>query len=96
MRLIFYRYPKCFSFYFFASVKTLFSVAGGVLVGKISDVMHGRRACVIGAFMVVLVVLLLSFAWAIELIPPTALLAMLGLMGFLVRSKSIPSIPLLN
>merc|ERR1712066_955232 len=57
---------------------------GGVIVGFVSDLYDGRRACVIATFMVVLAPLLWVFAIYSDVMPPVLLLCLLGLMGILV------------
>jgi sugar phosphate permease len=57
---------------------------GGIIVGTVSDLYGGRRACVIVTFMFVLAPLLLLFAWYSAVLSAGLLLPMLGLMGILV------------
>jgi len=57
---------------------------GGVIVGWVSDLFGGRRACVIGVFMMLLAPLLWAFAIYSDVMPPALLLVLLGLMGILV------------
>lgn len=57
---------------------------GGIIVGTVSDLYGGRRACVIATFMCVLAPLLLLFAWYSSEFSADVLLPMLGLMGILV------------
>ena len=57
---------------------------GGIIVGTVSDMMGGRRACVIAAFMCVLAPLLVVFAECSSNLSAGVLLPMLGLMGILV------------
>jgi len=70
-------------------IAALYSVGmmpGGIIVGYVSDLFGGRRASVIGVFMLFLIVFLGLFAKFSESgnMNPTALLAMLGCMGILV------------
>jgi len=57
---------------------------GGVIVGTVSDLYGGRRACVIVTFMAFLVPLLFLFSQYASVMPAIALLVLLGLMGILV------------
>lgn len=63
---------------------------GGILVGLISDLYGGRRACVIATFTVTLVPLLLIFAehasadTPLSTLPTPLILVMLGIMGCLI------------
>jgi len=57
---------------------------GGVIVGWVSDLYDGRRACVIATFMLLLAPLLWVFAMFSDSMPPMLLLALLGVMGILV------------
>mmetsp|Transcript_34563 Transcript_34563/g.81568 ORF Transcript_34563/g.81568 Transcript_34563/m.81568 type:complete len:174 (-) Transcript_34563:106-627(-) len=57
---------------------------GGVIVGYVSDLYDGRRACVIATFMCLLMPLLWVFAVFSNTMPPVLLLVLLGLMGILV------------
>jgi hypothetical protein len=57
---------------------------GGVIVGFVSDLYDGRRACVIATFMCFLAPLLWFFAMYSDTMPPILLLHLLGLMGILV------------
>lgn len=57
---------------------------GGVIVGTVSDLMGGRRACVIAVFMGILVPLLFLFSQYASDMPAVALLVLLGFMGILV------------
>ena len=57
---------------------------GGVIVGVVSDLFGGRRACVIITFMGVLVPLLFLFSQYASVMPALALLVLLGFMGILV------------
>merc|ERR1719337_389806 len=68
-------------------VSSLYSVGmmpGGVIVGVVSDLYDGRRACVIATFMCILAPLLWMFAMYSDVMNPILLLVMLGLMGILV------------
>ena len=69
-----------------ASLYSVGMMPGGIIVGYVSDLFGGRRAVVIGTFMVTLVFFLAVFAKYSETdaLSPTALLAMLGCMGILV------------
>lgn len=60
------------------------SLSGGIIVGYVSDLYGGRRACVIATFMVILVPLLYVFAQSADSLPASLLLVMLGVMGILV------------
>ena len=57
---------------------------GGIIVGTVSDLYGGRRACVIATFMCILAPSLLLFAWYSSELSAAVLLPMLGLMGILV------------
>lgn len=57
---------------------------GGIIVGTVSDLYGGRRACVIATFMCILAPLLVVFSQYSSELPATTLLPMLGLMGILV------------
>jgi sugar phosphate permease len=65
-------------------------IPGGILVGLISDLFGGRRACVIATFTVTLVPFLLLFAEygtltaPLDTLPTAAILVMLVLMGCLI------------
>jgi OPA family glycerol-3-phosphate transporter-like MFS transporter 1/2 len=68
-------------------ISSLYSVGmmpGGVIVGWVSDLYDGRRACVIATFMLLLAPLLWVFAMFSDSMPPMLLLALLGVMGILV------------
>merc|ERR1712127_674117 len=68
-------------------VSSLYSVGmmpGGVIVGVVSDLYDGRRACVIATFMCILAPLLWMFAMYSDVMNPILLLFMLGVMGILV------------
>jgi sugar phosphate permease len=68
-------------------ISSLYSVGmmpGGVVVGWVSDLLDGRRACVIAIFMGCLAPLLYFFALYSDVMNPMLLLALLCLMGILV------------
>lgn len=68
-------------------ISSLYSVGmmpGGIVCGWVSDLYGGRRACVIATFMSILCPLLLLFAWYMDAMPVTLLLALLAFMGCLV------------
>merc|ERR1719375_326318 len=68
-------------------ISSLYSVGmmpGGVIVGFVSDLYDGHRACVIAVFMLLLAPLLWVFALYSDVMNPVLLLALLGLMGILV------------
>jgi sugar phosphate permease len=68
-------------------ISSLYSVGmmpGGVIVGFVSDLYDGRRACVIATFMCLLAPLLWVFAMFADSMPPMLLLVLLGVMGILV------------
>jgi len=68
-------------------ISSLYSVGmmpGGVIVGWVSDLYDGRRACVIATFMAILAPLLWVFAMYSDVMNPILLLFLLGLMGILV------------
>jgi len=68
-------------------ISSLYSVGtmpGGVIVGWVSDLYDGRRACVIATFMVILAPLLWFFAMFSDTMSPYLLLFLLGVMGILV------------
>lgn len=54
------------------------------MCGWVSDLYGGRRACVIATFMGILVPLLLMFAFYMDTLPISTLLALLCIMGCLV------------
>lgn len=62
----------------------LYVWTGGIIVGYVSDLFGGRRACVIVTFMLVLIPLLFIFSQYADAIPATTLLLLLGCMGVLV------------
>merc|ERR1712216_909242 len=57
---------------------------GGVVVGWVSDIFGGRRACVIAVFMAFLAPLLWFFALYSDVMNPILLLFLLCVMGILV------------
>ncbi|CAN0441434.1 unnamed protein product [Discosporangium mesarthrocarpum] len=57
---------------------------GGIIVGVVSDLFGGRRACVIVTFLGLLCVLLTVFAEKSDVMPAGPLLVLLGFMGILV------------
>lgn len=68
-------------------ISALYSVGmmpGGIVCGWVSDLYHGRRACVIATFMAILCPLLLLFAWYMDVMPVYLLLILLAFMGCLV------------
>jgi len=68
-------------------ISSLYSVGmmpGGVIVGFVSDLYDGRRACVIATFMCMLAPLLWVFAMFSADMNPILLLVLLGVMGILV------------
>jgi OPA family glycerol-3-phosphate transporter-like MFS transporter 1/2 len=69
-------------------IAALYSVGmmpGGIIVGMVSDIFGGRRAVVIGTFMLTLIVFLAVFAAKSEAgMSPAVLLIMLACMGILV------------
>jgi sugar phosphate permease len=68
-------------------ISSLYSVGmmpGGVIVGFVSDLYDGRRACVIATFMCFLAPLLWFFAMYSDVMNPILLLFLLGVMGILV------------
>ena len=67
-----------------ASIYSFGMMPGGSIVGVVSDWFGGRRACVIGAFMSLLMVFLFIFSLTSETLDPMALLIMLCIMGILV------------
>jgi sugar phosphate permease len=67
-----------------SSLYSLGMMPGGVIVGFVSDLYDGRRACVIATFMCILAPLLWFFAMYSDVMNPVLLLALLGLMGILV------------
>jgi len=63
---------------------------GGILVGTISDIYGGRRACVIATFTITLLPFLLLFAEFGTLttgMPTVSLMLLLGFMGCLIGNK---------
>eukprot|EP00586_Coscinodiscus_wailesii_P002347 CAMPEP_0172479944 /NCGR_PEP_ID=MMETSP1066-20121228/4769_1 /TAXON_ID=671091 /ORGANISM="Coscinodiscus wailesii, Strain CCMP2513" /LENGTH=473 /DNA_ID=CAMNT_0013240807 /DNA_START=71 /DNA_END=1492 /DNA_ORIENTATION=+ len=67
-----------------ASLYSVGMMPGGIIVGYVSDVFGGRRACVIGTFMGCLIVFLAIFSKYSESLSAPALLVMLAIMGILV------------
>jgi sugar phosphate permease len=67
-----------------ASLYSVGMMPGGIIVGYVSDIFGGRRAVVIGTFMLALIVFLGVFAVCSENLGPGALLVMLACMGILV------------
>eukprot|EP00545_Synedropsis_sp_CCMP1620_P005441 CAMPEP_0119015764 /NCGR_PEP_ID=MMETSP1176-20130426/11557_1 /TAXON_ID=265551 /ORGANISM="Synedropsis recta cf, Strain CCMP1620" /LENGTH=463 /DNA_ID=CAMNT_0006969081 /DNA_START=29 /DNA_END=1420 /DNA_ORIENTATION=- len=67
-----------------ASLYSVGMMPGGIIVGYVSDIFGGRRAAVIGTFMLALMVFLAVFAVNSETLAPVPLLIMLGCMGILV------------
>jgi len=69
-----------------ASLYSVGMMPGGIIVGYVSDIFGGRRALVIGVFMVTLIFFLALFAKFSESpdLNPAVLLFMLGMMGILV------------
>jgi sugar phosphate permease len=59
-------------------------MAGGIIVGVVSDLFGGRRACVIGTFMGCLMIFLYVFSKKSKELSAAALLVMLTIMGILV------------
>ena len=57
---------------------------GGIVCGFVSDLYGGRRACVCATMMVILVPLLLVFAYNMDTMPVDSLLILLCIMGCLV------------
>lgn len=88
---MFFQLPLILTSHFDAStsnvISSLYSVGmmpGGIVCGWVSDLYHGRRACVIATFMGILCPLLLLFAWYMDTIPVIVLLILLAFMGCLV------------
>lgn len=67
-----------------ASLYSFGMMPGGIIVGYISDKFGGRRACVIGVFMTLLMFFLTIFSAYQESLSTGALLVMLFIMGILV------------
>jgi OPA family glycerol-3-phosphate transporter-like MFS transporter 1/2 len=67
-----------------ASLYSVGMMAGGIIVGVVSDLFGGRRACVIGTFMGCLMIFLYVFSKKSEELSAAALLVMLTIMGILV------------
>lgn len=88
---MFFQLPLILSSHFDPStsnvISALYSVGmmpGGIVCGWVSDLYHGRRACVIATFMGLLCPLLLLFALCMDQLPIYLLLFLLALMGCLV------------
>jgi len=88
---MFFQLPVILSSHFDVTTSNLISILysvgmmpGGVVCGYASDLMGGRRACVIAIFMGILCPLLWLFALYMPELPVTLLLALLCLMGCLV------------
>lgn len=88
---MFFQLPVILSSHFDVTTSNLISILysvgmmpGGVVCGYASDLMGGRRACVIAVFMAILCPLLWLFAVYMQELPVTLLLALLCLMGCLV------------
>ncbi|GMH47451.1 hypothetical protein TrRE_jg8824 [Triparma retinervis] len=89
--VLFFWLPYFLSLHFDPStanlVSTLYSfgmMPGGIIVGKVSDIFGGRRACVIACFQVLLVPLLWVMAETSETLPIGAMMTMLCCMGILI------------
>ena len=67
-----------------ASLYSVGMMAGGIIVGVVSDLFGGRRACVIGTFMGCLMIFLYVFSKKSEELSAAALLVMLTIMGILI------------
>jgi len=67
-----------------AAIYSVGMMPGGIIVGVVSDWFGGRRACVIGTFMGLLLVFLFIFAISSETLAALPLLIMLFIMGILV------------
>ena len=88
---MFFQLPMILNSHFDSStanvISALYSVGmmpGGIVCGWVSDLYHGRRACVIATFMFVLCPLLWIFAEFMDQIPVLLLLLLLAFMGCLV------------
>jgi len=88
---MFFQLPMILASHFSPStsniISSLYSVGmmpGGIVCGWVSDLYHGRRACVIATFMAILCPLLLLFALYMDQIPVMILLVLLAFMGCLV------------
>ena len=89
--VLFFWLPYFLSLHFDTStanlISTLYSfgmMPGGIIVGKFSDVLGGRRACVIGVFQAFLVPLLYLFAIYNETMSMYVMMGMLCVMGILI------------
>ena len=89
--ILFFWLPFFLSIHFDTStanlISTLYSfgmMPGGIIVGKVSDMFGGRRACVIVVFQVFLVPLLWFFEQHNENMPMWGIMTMLCLMGILI------------
>jgi len=89
--VLFFWLPYFLSLHFDAAtanlVSTLYSfgmMPGGIIVGKVSDIFGGRRACVIACFQVLLVPLLWLFAVTSDDLPMWAMMVILCCMGILI------------
>ena len=67
-----------------ASLYSVGMMAGGIIVGVVSDLFGGRRASVIVTFMASLMIFLFIFSQKSEELSAMALLVMLAIMGILV------------
>nr|AFA52603.1 hypothetical protein [Vaucheria litorea] len=68
-------------------ISTLYDVGmmpGGIIVGVVSDLYGGRRACVIVSFLLMLCPLLFLFSKYSDVMPMPVMLILLGIMGILV------------
>eukprot|EP01084_Bolivina_argentea_P024114 44994_1 len=68
-------------------ISTLYDIGmmpGGIIVGVVSDIYGGRRACVIITFLVLLCPLLYVISEYSDTLPVVTLLILLGIMGILV------------
>ena len=88
---MFFQLPMILSSNFSASTANIISslysfgmMPGGIVCGYVSDVYGGRRACVCATMMVILVPLLLFFAYFMDTMPVIPMLVLLAIMGCLV------------
>lgn len=88
---MFFWLPYFFSQHYTAQqsnlISTLYDIGmmpGGIIVGYVSDLYGGRRACVIATFMTILLPLLFLFAQSASTMPAGLVLVLLGAMGILV------------
>lgn len=68
-------------------MSTLFDIGtipAGFIVGMVSDLYGGRRACVIATFTLLLAIVFLAFAFFAESLSAGGMLVVLGLMGTLI------------